>query len=104
MSRAVTISRYAADDRRGPAHRSPFRSRAEQTRYTAALQMITKRSEELTGLEVIAEHTNDPRTRRVLAQRIKATRNNLASWEAYIRNCDREPGAVVHPTPQRRKS
>lgn len=100
MSRAVTITRHAADDRRGPAKASPFRSKSEETRYNAALEMIAKREEELAGLREILSRISDQQTQRILAQRILATRNNLRSWEDYVaKHAPREPRAVIHPTP-----
>ena len=97
MARAVTISRHAADDRQGPARLSPFRSEDEEIRYWAAWKMIAKREEELAGLLLITP--TSAQEKRILAQRIAATKNNLAAWEAYIADFDREPRAVIHPAP-----
>jgi hypothetical protein len=100
MAKAVTITRHAADDRRGPANLSPFRSKSEETRYAAALDMVAKREEELAGLREIHARVSDRQTQRILAQRILATRNNLRSWEDYVaKHAPREPRAVIHPTP-----
>lgn len=100
MARAVTITRHAADDRRGPANLSPFRSKSEETRYNAALEMIAKREEEMAGLREILSRISDLQTQRILAQRILATRNNLRSWEDYVaKHAPREPRAVIHPQP-----
>lgn len=98
MARAVTISRHAADDRRGPAKSSPFRSKSDDTRLIGALEMVRKRHEELRGLEEILAATTDRRTRLVVQARIRATRNNLQSWEDYLDDeAPREPRAVITP-------
>lgn len=104
MSKAVTITRHSSDDRKGPANRSPFRSQMESRRVDAALEMIAKREAELAGLLEILAKTSDRQTQRILAQRIRATKNNLDSWKDYFsganekdEECYREPRAVVHP-------
>jgi hypothetical protein len=101
VARAITISRHSADDRRGPARLSPFRSEDEEIRYWAAWKMIAKRTEELAGLEQIVPATRQERA--ALRLRIAATKNNLVSWETYIEDFEREPRAVIHPAPVKRK-
>jgi hypothetical protein len=97
----TTISRHSADDRQGPARLSPFRSEDEEIRYWAAWKMIAKRQAELAGLEALVPTSRQEKS--VLALRIRATKNNLASWEAYIQEYDREPRAVIHPAPVKSK-
>lgn len=104
MAKAVTITRNSADDRRGPKSRSPFRSQMPSKRVAAAEAMLAKRERELEGLLEILARTSDTQTQRILAQRIRATKNNLDSWKAYASGanekdeaCYREPRAVVTP-------
>lgn len=103
MAKAVTIWRDSADDRKGPPQASPFRSKSEEARYVAAQEMVAKRERELAGLQEILSRTTDRSTQKILAQRIKGTKNNLASWLRYIDQATpREPRAVVQPRPVRR--
>lgn len=105
MARAITTSRYSKTaDRKKPANQSPFRSDNETKRVKAARQMVEKRTKELVGLEVRLANTKDARTRRVVQQRITATKNNLESWMDYLlgtgdrdEECYREPRAVIIP-------
>jgi hypothetical protein len=99
---ATTITRNSSDDRKGPAKSSPFRSTSDLVRMEAALEMVAKREEELTGLLEIMASISDTQTQRILAQRIRATKNNLDSWKAYVSGANekyeeayREPRAVV---------
>lgn len=104
MARAVTIYRNSADDRRGPAASSPFRSESDQARYLAAQEMVAKREHELAGLQDILARTKDRSTRKILTQRISATRNNLSSWLRYIEDdAPRDKRAVVTPPKKTRK-
>lgn len=104
MARAVTIYRHSADDRKGPAQSSPFRSDSDQARYIAAQEMVAKREHELAGLREILSNTTDRSTQRILAQRILATKNNLDSWLRYIDDASpREKRAVIHPPKKARK-
>ena len=104
MARAVTIYRDSADDRKGPATSSPFRSKSEETRYLAAQEMVAKREHELAGLKEILSRTSDRSTQKILAQRILATKNNLNSWLRYIEDATpREKRAVIHPPKKTRK-
>lgn len=105
MARAITKSRYSKTaDRRKPANQSPFRSENENTRAKAARQMVDKRTRELVALEVRLAQTKEAKTRRVIQQRITATKNNLESWMDYLlgtnerdEECYREPRAVIIP-------
>lgn len=105
MTRAVTITRHSADDRQGPPHLSPFRDEDEGTRVAAALEMVAKRQHEITGLErLLANKHNTPATKRIIRERIAASKRNLVSWEDYLRDhAEQERRAVVHPTPVKPK-
>lgn len=100
----TTIARDSADDRKGPANRSPFRSQNPSKRYIAGLEMIAKREQELEDLSALLAVTKDQKTKRILSQRIRATAANLESWNTYMSEGNereetayREPRAVVHP-------
>lgn len=108
---ATTTARSSRDDRQGPPSRSPFRSKSDQTRHIAALEMITKRQQELLDLQGILASTKDVRTKRILSQRIRATKMNLDSWLSYLdgtnekdEECYREPRAVIQPRRPRSKT
>lgn len=94
---------YAAE-RSAPASTSPFRSYNPSKRYLAGLKMVQKRRDEIAALEKVLARTSDLKTQRQLAQRLLATKNNLASWEAYVSGENeraeanyREKRAVIHP-------
>lgn len=106
MAKAITTtardSRTA--DRTKHASQSPFRSKAQRARIKAAREMVAKRTEELTALEVLLAKKNTAAQRRTLQQRATATRNNLNSWLDYLTGENeqdeiayREPRAVVIP-------
>ena len=95
---ASVKARNSRDDRRGAANTSPFRSKAAEQRYLAAMQMVVKRTQEMAALERVLGNTSDIKEQRRLTTRLLATRNNLRSWEAYIAdNTPREPRAVITP-------
>lgn len=105
MAKSITAARDSRTaDRKRPAQQSPFRSKSESTRLAAARKMVAKRTEELVGLEVRLAQAPNLRQRRILQQRITATKNNLESWMDYLtganerdEECYREPRAVIIP-------
>lgn len=93
-------TRHSADDRKGDPTSSPFRSEVESTRLKGAFAMVLKRTQEIYALEAeLATATEQsPAARQRLRNRLTASRNNLASWEAYIdQNAPRERRAVITP-------
>lgn len=90
--------RNSADDRKGAANTSPFRSKADQARYLAATKMIGKRYAEIATLEQALASTDNKAEQKRLRLRLQASRNNLRSWEDYIaKEAPREPRAVITP-------
>ena len=90
--------RNSRDDRKGAATTSPFRSKAEDKRLLAAMQMVVKRTQEIAALERVLDNTTDIKEQRRLTTRLLASKNNLRSWQDYIAdNTPREPRAVITP-------
>jgi hypothetical protein len=102
MATTVTASRYSRTaDRQGPAAKSPFRSANLSKRMIACLEMIQKREREIGELEEALAKSMSLKEQKVLAQRILASKNNLASWETYYKqNFPREPRAVIISRPE----
>lgn len=104
--RRTTVLRrdsYAAE-RSAPAQESPFRSYNPSRRYIAALTMVHVRLAEISDLQAALARATDLRVQRRLATRLLATKNNLASWEAYLDGSNeqeeayyREKRAVIIP-------
>lgn len=91
-------TRHSADDRKGAPTDSPFRSKAEGTRLKGAFAMVMKRTQEIYALEAEITQEASPAARRRLQTRLTASRNNLASWQAYIdQDAPRERRAVITP-------
>ena len=88
-------------DRPGPAEASPFRSSKAANRIVAARDMITKRQQEIEALRKALDVADNVKVQRILATRLKATTNNLRSWQAYIETYEREPRAVIVPNRSR---
>lgn len=91
-------------ERSKPKSQSPFRSSNPSRRYIAALTMTHKRREEIEALEKALARATDVKVQKQLAQRLLATKNNLASWEAYLSGKNergekhyRESKAVIIP-------
>ena len=82
-------------DRPGPAASSPFRSSKAATRIKAARAMIEKRQGEIEALTRALDAAEAPKIQKILTTRLLASRNNLRSWEDYIRTYEREPRAVI---------
>lgn len=82
-------------DRPGPASSSPFRSSKLANRKVAAREMIKKREAEIEALSKALDKAETPKLQKILATRLLASRNNLRSWQDYIREADREPRAVI---------
>jgi hypothetical protein len=60
--------------------------------------MVLKRTQEIHALEAEIASANESGIKRRLQQRLQASRNNLASWQAYIdQDAPRERGAVITP-------
>lgn len=97
MAKAITTSRYSRTaDRQGPASQSPFRSANPSKRYIAALEMVQKREAEIVVLEQALAKSMSYAEQKRLAERILASKNNLAAWETYIKQkWPREPRAVI---------
>lgn len=85
-------------DRPGPASSSPFRSSHLATRIVSARAMITKREAEIEALTKALDAADNVKIQRILTTRLKATTNNLRSWQAYIAEPEQEIRAVIIPT------
>lgn len=80
------------------AARSPFASTKKTERIRAAHQMIAQREREMAHLSALLDKATDAKKRRVLTQRLLATKHNLDSWRDYVgADYYREPRAVIVP-------
>lgn len=98
MATAAILSRYAADDRKGPKSASPFRSKSDEKRFLGAVTMMAKRSDEIAALEkALSGHLSAADRKRALL-RLQASKNNLQSWTDYVEEgWPRETRAVITP-------
>jgi hypothetical protein len=100
MSRAYTASRYigresTTGDRPRSAAWSPFHAHKSAHRIKGARAMIAKRHAEIAQIKKALKTAETPKVQRILTQRLLASTNNLASWNAYIIDADRVKSAVI---------
>jgi hypothetical protein len=75
---------------------SPFRSTQLSSRESAANRLIMQRERELLLLEKRWAGERTAKRQRLLMTRIMATRNNLRSWQDYLRQgCPRVANATT---------
>ena len=100
MARAYTASRYigresTTGDRPRSAAWSPFHAHKSAHRIKGARAMIAKRHAEIAQIKKALKTAETPKVQRILTQRLLASTNNLASWNAYIIDADRVKSAVI---------
>ena len=92
--RSAHVARNSADDKVGAD--SKFRSTDPAERAAEALDMGAKRLAELERLLKLRSQAKTTTERRRLDIRIRAAKNNLASWQAYVaKGAKQEPKAVI---------
>lgn len=94
VTRSAHIRRNSMDDRVGSD--SKFRSNDPAERAAEALEMGAKRLAELEELLKARAKAQSTTERRRIDVRIRAAKNNLAAWQAYVaKGAKQEPKAVI---------
>lgn len=108
MTAAVTRSpwlRGSEADLAADAAFSPFRSESDRTRAKAAQAMIVLREQEIRDLRLALSRGGLTAAQRSLTNtRLRASLNNLAAWQSYAVECEREPRAVIVPPRRKRRT
>jgi len=94
----MVAKRHSREDRDGDPKYSPFRSYKADKRYVAAMEMVVKRTEEISALERLLGRTKNLGEQKRLTTRLLASKNNLKSWRDYLaQNYPHVKGAVIIP-------